>query len=111
MSLGNLGSLGKTAPASLTSLNSLTSLHSLSSSGYSSPNKAHSQRVHIVEQMQGPRWAKKRSLLTANEDFEPERNTADAHEMCSPKEEGQDSNLPCPFLRYSINRIYFRPIE
>ncbi len=42
------------------------------------------QRVHIVEQMQGLRWARMRSLLNVNEQSEPERNAADAHEMCSP---------------------------
>ena len=33
--------------------------------------------------MQGLRWARKRSLLGANEHFEPERNAADACEMDS----------------------------
>ncbi len=36
------------------------------------------QQVHIVPQMQGLRWARKRSLQTVNEHFEPERNAADA---------------------------------
>ena len=39
--------------------------------------------MHIAEQMQGLRWARKRSLLGANEHFEHERNAADASEMHS----------------------------
>ena len=44
------------------------------------------ERAHIAEQMQGLRSARNRSLLGANEDFEHERNTAVACEICSPKE-------------------------
>ena len=40
-------------------------------------------RVHIAEQMQGLRSARKRSLLKVNELFERKRNAADAREMCS----------------------------
>ncbi len=42
--------------------------------------------MHIAEQMQGLRWARKRSLLSANEHFEHERNAADASEMQSNNE-------------------------
>ena len=41
------------------------------------------KRVHIAEQMQGLRSARKRSLLKVNEHFERKRNAADAREMCS----------------------------
>ena len=41
------------------------------------------QRVHIAEQMQGLRSARKRSLLKVNEHFERKRNAADARKMCS----------------------------
>ena len=43
-------------------------------------------RLHITEQMQGLRSARKRSLLGANEHFEHERNAADAREMESNNE-------------------------
>ena len=79
--LGGIGSLG--------SLGNLGSYPRLLFTLYA--RKAHSPtrcapptpRVHIAEQMQGLRSARKRSLLKVNEHFERKRNAADAREVCS----------------------------